>query len=203
LAQIALTPASKQAPVRNQVARQQISHLLTGEDWLMRVLVILAGAWLVIFILLPLYQLLSRSFLDQAGHFVGLANYVTYFTTPALSASLYNSLYISLTSMVITVTLAFTFAYALTRTTIPSKSLFRTLAILPLFAPSLLHAIAFIYLFGRQGIITTGGFGYFAERWGFNPSLDIGLYREPTGIILAEVFYLIESYKGDADPIRD
>jgi iron(III) transport system permease protein len=86
--------------------------------------------------------------------------------------------------------LAFTFAYALTRTAIPGKNLFRTLAMLPLFAPSLLHAVAFIYLFGRQGLITTGGFGYFAQQWGFDPSLDIGLYQEATGIILAEVFYL-------------
>jgi iron(III) transport system permease protein len=167
-----------------------MSHILTAEDGLMRGLVVLAGAWLGVFILLPLYQVVSRSFLDQTGQFVGLANYARYFSTPALSISLYHSLYVSLVSMVITLVLAFTFAYALTRTAMPGKSVFRILAMLPLFAPSLLHAIAFIYLFGRQGLVTTGGFGYFAENWGFDLSLDIGLYQEPTGIILAEVFYL-------------
>jgi iron(III) transport system permease protein len=190
MAQTRLTSTPKTLLVSEQVARQRVSHILTPEDWLMRGMVILAGTWLVVFILLPLYQLVSRSVLDQAGHFVGLANYARYFSTPSLSVSFYHTFYISLASMVITVVLAFTFAYALTRTAIPGKSIFRILAMLPLFAPSLLHAIAFIYLFGRQGFITTGGFGYFAEQWGFNPGLDIGLYQEPIGIILAEVFYL-------------
>lgn len=184
-----VTPKTLVASV--QVTRQRVGHLLTGEDWLMRGMVILAGIWLGTFILLPLYQVISRSFLNKEGHFVGLTNYIHYFTTPALSASLVNSLYISLVSMVITVALAFTFAYALTRTVMPGKSIFRTLVMLPLFAPSLLHAVAFIYLFGRQGLVTTGGFGYFAEHWGFDPSFDIGLYKSPIPIILAEVFYLL------------
>jgi iron(III) transport system permease protein len=190
MAQTTLT-APKTLAATVQVARQRVGHILTGEDWLMRVMVIVAGAWLATFILLPLYQVISRSFLDKEGSFIGLANYIHYFTTPALSASLVNSLYIALASMVITVALAFTFAYALTRTAMPGKNIFRTLVMLPLFAPSLLHAVAFIYLFGRQGLFTTGGFGYFAQHWGFDPSFDIGLYKSPLPIILAEVFYLL------------
>ncbi len=190
MAQSVLASSVKTLHVSEQVAKQRVSHVLTAEAWLMRGLVVLAGAWLVVFILLPLYQVISRSFLDQQSHFVGLANYARYFSTPALSISFYHTLYISLVSTFITMLLAFTFAYALTRTAIPGKGVLRILAMLPLFAPSLLHAIAFIYLFGRQGFVTTGGFGYFAQNWGFDPGLDIGLYQEPIGIILAEIFYL-------------
>lgn len=48
---------------------------------------------------------------------------------------------------------AFIFAYALMRSCIPFKPLFRYLALIPLLAPSLLPAISFVYLFGNQGLL--------------------------------------------------
>ncbi|MFQ5645257.1 MAG: putative 2-aminoethylphosphonate ABC transporter permease subunit, partial [Thiogranum sp.] len=176
--------------VSEAVVRQRVRHAPSKGDRLMQFLVVVAGVWLVTFVLLPLYQIISRSFVDKAGEFVGLANYLKYFTTPALAYGLYNSLFISIASTLVTVTLTFIFAYGLTRTNMAGKGIFRVLAMLPLFAPSLVHAIAFIYLFGNKGLITTGFFGYFVERWGFDPSFSIGLYHGPTGIVLAEVFYL-------------
>jgi iron(III) transport system permease protein len=172
------------------IAHQRVAHRLNREDWLMRALIVLAGVWLVFFVLLPLYQIIARSFQDRAGNFIGFDNYVEYFASPALSSSFYNSFYMATMSMVITVTLAFTFAYGLTRTQMPGKRLFNVLAMLPIYAPSLIHAIAFIYLFGNQGIITTGFFGFFQDRFGLDLSYNINLYSKPTGIILAEVFYL-------------
>ena len=54
----------------------------------------------------------------------------------------------------ITVPLAFGFAYALTRSCMPFKgTLSRTIALMPLLAPSLLAAISFIYWFGNQGVL--------------------------------------------------
>lgn len=176
--------------VPESVVKERVRHVRVREDRLMQLLVIVVGVWLVTFVLLPLYQIVSRSLLGRSGEFIGLSNYLKYFTTPALAGSLYNSLYIAAVSTIITVTLSFVFAYGLTRTHMRGKGAFRVLAMLPLFAPSLVHAIAFIYLFGNKGLITTGGFGFFAERLGFDPSFSIDLYHGPTGIILAEVFYL-------------
>ena len=48
--------------------------------------------------------------------------------------------------------LAFGFAYALSRSCMPFKGLFRTIALVPLLAPSLLSALSLIYWFGNQGI---------------------------------------------------
>jgi iron(III) transport system permease protein len=152
---------------------------------LMPFLILAVGAWLVVSVVLPLYEILSRSLQDKAGNFIGLDNYATYFSNRSLAASFENSLRVSLAATVITVTLAFIFAYALTRTKMPFKNVFRTLAILPVFAPSLLHGIAFIYLFGRQGLITRGFFGELPFL-----SFDIQLYQEPYGLILAQCFYL-------------
>ena len=58
----------------------------------------------------------------------GLANFATYFSTPALFQSIQNSLLIAAISTVITVTLAFGFAYALCRSCMPFKGVFRVVA---------------------------------------------------------------------------
>ncbi len=49
--------------------------------------------------------------------------------------------------------LAFLFAYAIQRSCIPGKGLWRNIAMIPILAPSLLAAISFIYLFGNQGAV--------------------------------------------------
>ena len=77
----------------------------------------------------------------------------------------------------VTVPLAFGFAYALARSCIPAKGLFRTIALIPLLAPTLLSAISLIYWFGNQGIarglVTALGFE--------------NIYGAP-GIVVAECF---------------
>ncbi|GAB7024436.1 putative 2-aminoethylphosphonate ABC transporter permease subunit [Salidesulfovibrio brasiliensis] len=152
-----------------------------AELWLKRALILIVSAWLVAVVVLPLFQLLSKSLLDNDGNFVGLVNYIEYFRTPALRDSIGNSLFVSLTTTVISVSLGFLFAYALTRTNIRFKGAFRSIAMMPLFTPTLLNGIALIYLFGRKGLITQGFFGAI-------PGFDIGLYGA-TGIIISEVIF--------------
>jgi iron(III) transport system permease protein len=84
---------------------------------------------------------------------IGFANYVTYFSTPALFQSIENSIFIAALSTVITVTLAFGFAYALSRSCMRFKGFFRLVALAPILVPSLLPGIGLIYLFGNQGMI--------------------------------------------------
>ncbi|TQK62603.1 iron(III) transport system permease protein [Brevibacillus sp. AG162] len=134
-------------------------------------------------VLLPLGQLFSKAFYNKNGQFIGLDNFVTYFSTPALAGSLNNTLYISTMTTLIAVTLAFLFAYALTRSGIRGKRVFRAIALLPLFAPTMMHGIALTYLFGNQGLVTTGIFGLLPFQW------NIDLYG-PVGIILAEIVYV-------------
>ncbi|MBI3028657.1 MAG: putative 2-aminoethylphosphonate ABC transporter permease subunit [Candidatus Rokubacteria bacterium] len=143
----------------------------------MRYLLIgLFGLFLYLFVLYPMAKVLWRSLLDNDGAFVGLANYVRYFSTPAIAASITNSLYVSVVAMVVTVFLAFLYAYALTRTLMPWRGVFRVVAMLPIFAPSLVQGIAFVYIFGNNGI------------WTRLTDINIGVYGAK-GIIMAEVFY--------------
>jgi iron(III) transport system permease protein len=154
---------------------------LHGELWIKRALILLACLWLLIGVVLPVAQLAGKSLQDAQGEFVGLANFVHYFRTPALSNSLGNSLKVAAATMLVSVVLGFIYAYALTRSCIPGRGLFRGIAMLPLFAPTLLNGIALIYLFGRKGLITLGFFGTL-------PGLDIGVYG-PVGIIISEAMY--------------
>src|SRR5690606_31540167 len=75
----------------------------------------------------------------------------------------------------VTVPLAFVYAYALTRTCLPFKGVFMAVAMLPIFAPSLLSAISFIYIFGNQGFLKELLMG--ATVYG------------PIGILLSLIFY--------------
>ena len=83
----------------------------------------------------------------------GLDNFRVYFSTPSLFRSIENSLFIALLSTIITVSLAFGFAYALNRSKMRFKGVFRLIAMAPILVPSLLPGIALVYLFCNQGMI--------------------------------------------------
>ncbi|MEI7764477.1 MAG: putative 2-aminoethylphosphonate ABC transporter permease subunit, partial [Comamonadaceae bacterium] len=121
----------------------RLAHLLIG-------LIALA---LIAFLAAPLLSILLQALQGHDGEFIWFDNFVEYAKTPALLGSLWNSLWVSCAVMLIVVPLAFTFAYALTRSCMPFKSLFRGITLIPLLAPSLLSAISLIYWFGNQGVL--------------------------------------------------
>jgi iron(III) transport system permease protein len=148
---------------------------LDRDDVLMRAGICLLIAWLLVTLLLPLWTLLTKSFENRDGEFIGLANYLQYFSTPALFVSVWNSLFIALLSTAIVLPLAFVYAYALKRSCMRWKGLFQALALIPILAPSLLPAISLIYLFGNQGFLKGLMFG--------------GTIYGPIGIVISQVFY--------------
>src|SRR6185503_15743429 len=129
------------------------ARTVSREIWVARIGVLLLAAWLSLSIALPLWTLLSKSFQNANGEFIGLTNYIRYFSTQSLFNSIFNSIWVALVTTVIVIPLAFGYAYALTRSQMRFKGLFYAAAMLPLFAPSLLSAISLIYLFGNQGLL--------------------------------------------------
>ena len=126
----------------------------SGVDaWVLRVATVLLAAMLAVGLVLPLATMLVKSFQDSRGAFIGLANFASYVSTPALVGSVYNTLFIAVVVTILTVTMAFLYAYALSRTCMPGKGFFRIVAMIPLLAPSLLSALALIYMFGNQGFM--------------------------------------------------
>ncbi|MDR2724694.1 MAG: ABC transporter permease subunit, partial [Candidatus Adiutrix sp.] len=149
------------------------ARLLLNPPQLAVIILILAAFGLIL--VGPLVSLFSKAFLNEGGGFVGFDNYRRYFGTPALAASIFNTLDISLVSAFFSLWLALAYAYALTRTNIRGKTFFKYAALAPIFIPTIIHALGLIYLFGRQGLVTKLGF-------------KLELYGR-TGIILSEIIY--------------
>ena len=126
---------------------------------------------------LPLWSLLSKSFQDRDGKFVGLANYVPYFSTPALfDSALEQPSCRGGVAPLIVVPLAFVYAYALhAHRACRCAGCSRRIALIPIFAPSLLP-------------------GHLAHLPVRQPGLPQGLLLGgpiygSDGIVIAQVFY--------------
>lgn len=115
---------------------------------------LLAGlsTMMVLFILMPLWAMLTKSVQNANCEFVGLANFATYFSSSSLWVSVGNTFTLGVIVTSVVGVLAFGYAYALTRSCMPFKGLFQILGTAPILAPSLLPAISLIFLFGNQGI---------------------------------------------------
>jgi iron(III) transport system permease protein len=132
------------------------------------------GIPLVVFVLYPLASILGKSFETPDG--LGLGNYVRYFGQPKLIQVIANSLAVSILATLLTIVLAYGFAYPLHRARLPGAAVFRLIALLPLFAPSLVQAMGLVFLLGRNGLVNRT-FGLGINVYGF------------WGIVIANVFY--------------
>jgi len=155
----------------------QVTQRKHWSDWIG-----FAGLALVLFMLLaflaaPLLAILQQAAQNDQGQYVGLGNFLSYIQTPSLLQSLWNSIWVSGLVTFIVVPLAFVFAYALTRSCMPGKTIFRAISLIPLLAPSLLSAISLIYWFGNQGVLKDA-----MQAVGIDQ-----IYGAP-GVVLAECF---------------
>ena len=106
-----------------QVPAAPVTRKLAHDEWVAREGLVALGLWLTVTVALPLWALLAKSFQSRDGAFIGLANYITYLSNPALSSSIANSLFIAILATVVTIPGAFLYAYALTRSCMKAKGL--------------------------------------------------------------------------------
>ena len=158
------------------VIESTIKRGYSRDDWYQGAILLVLTVFIVAAVFFPLFTIFQKSVQNRDGEFIGLANYVEYFKTPALVDSISNTLFVGVVTTVIVISLAFVFAYALTRSCMPLKGLFRSIALVPLLAPSLLPAIALVYMFGNQGFMKWAMFGY-----------EI---RGPIGIVISLAFWI-------------
>lgn len=118
---------------------------------------LLYGVLLVIFtifLILPVFRLLLKSFLGEGG--LTLASYRSVFLSRGFGRALGNSFLVAAVSALVTTVLAFFLAYTINYTNIPSwmKAVIRGAALLPMLLPTITYGFAIIYSFGRQGLLT-------------------------------------------------
>ena len=129
---------------------------------------------LFVFVVLPLSSILMRSFSTPDGY--GLGNYLQYFGDQRFIGIVGNSLLVSVCATTITIVLAYGFAYAMHRSAMPFKPVLRIVALVPLFAPSLVQALGVLFLLGRNGLL--------------NRTFDLGIdIYGFWGIVISDVFY--------------
>lgn len=128
-----------------------------------------------LFVAVPIWAILREGFVLADGSW-GLGNFIDYFQDPRFVTITWRSLLVAISATVITIVLAFGFAYALVRTLIPLKTVWRFCALLPVFAPSLVQALGIQFLLGRNGLISNL-FGIRIDIYGF------------WGILLADIVY--------------
>jgi iron(III) transport system permease protein len=133
-----------------------------------------------VFVLWPVAKVLAISLAGPDGP--TLAAYAEFFGSWRLLRILLQSLLVSAVSTVITVAVALVLAYAVTRTTVPGKRFISLMSLVPLISPPFLVSLAFILLFGRNGLVTQG-LGLSWNIYGFQ------------GIVIAQVFtFLPQAY---------
>ena len=175
-----MNTAQKEDPI---IEKYQISSAkMEFDKFIVPTVTVFIGLLLSFFMLFPLWSILTMSFF-KGGEFgllnFTLQNFQKYFTTSYTLNALWHSLYVSFATTIIVTIIVFFFAYAMTRTTISGKSFFRNIIMMPLVAPSIVQALALIYLFGRNGLITA----HFLHT-------DWNIYGA-TGIIISEVLYCL------------
>ncbi|MGG1635023.1 putative 2-aminoethylphosphonate ABC transporter permease subunit [Paenibacillus sp. NRS-1760] len=155
---------------------------LRESNGVIKLLLVLVLLTLITVIVLPLFAMFKQAFMDSDRNLVGFTHFSSYLQSRSLIQSMLNTITVSTATTAIAVPLAFGLAFVLTRTNIKGKSFFKALAMLPLFAPTMMHGLALTYLFGHQGLISTGLFGLLPFEW------RIPLYGK-VGIIISEVIY--------------
>lgn len=110
------------------------------------------GAAVTIFSLYPLAEAVRLS-LTQGGQFT-LDVYRQIFAARILRQAMLNSLLLATLTATAATLVGFLFAFAIYRTEIRGKRLFKSLALLPVISPPFMLALAAILLFGRNGLIS-------------------------------------------------
>ncbi len=173
---------------------KEIKRLL-HDPFLLFLVMVIFGA-LGTFIVYPLVRVLTESLFIR-GEF-NPKYFLQFFERRYLIRPFLNSLTVGALVSLIGTAIGFVFAYAVTRTDIPGKSLFRVIATFPIISPPFLIALAAILLLGNHGLVTE----FLRTRFG----IDWDVYGLP-GLVLTETlayfplaFMTLEGVLSGIDP---
>ncbi|MFW0780825.1 ABC transporter permease [Rossellomorea marisflavi] len=108
---------------------------------------------LIAYVLYPSLRTFLESMNTKEG--VGLGNYGDFFTQESKTnlEALWNSVYISLLSVLASAIIGVPLAFIFNRYDFPGRGFFSTAAIMPIVLPSLVGVMAFMFLYGETGLI--------------------------------------------------
>lgn len=120
--------------------------------WRKYVLPVIVLLLLSLFVLYPTLSVLLKS-LALKGQ-PSLDNYVAVFTRPYLLRTIWGGLLVAGGAAALSTLLGLIVALTVFKTNLPLRRLFTVAAVLPMIIPGFVNSLAYIFLFGRNGLIT-------------------------------------------------
>jgi len=106
---------------------------------------------LLLFVVYPVVSVLIKSFRYEEQ--VSLVSYGNFFKYSYYYKSMINTLLLGVVTTSIILIIAFSLSYTVSKTNLPLKGFFKTVAILPLISPPFIFSLALIIIAGRRGLI--------------------------------------------------
>jgi iron(III) transport system permease protein len=150
-----------------------------ADPW--RVIALAALAVLVVFVVIPLAELVRQSFVGQESGAFGLENFHTFFGSRYFRRALSNSLTVAALGTVIALAIGLPLALFFARWDFPGKRWIEIGILMSMLSPPFVGAYAWILMFGRSGIVTEAARGV---------GIALPPIYGPFGIALASAFSL-------------
>ena len=147
-------------------------------QWGPAAVVAVLGLFLLVFLVLPVVNVIYVAFQDPNTGALTLINFVDFFRTSLFRESSLNSLYVAGMAVVMASCFALPLAYFTTRFNFKGAILIQTLGIIPLIMPPFVGAVAMLLLLGENGSVNL----LLDEWFGFTIPFMEGL----NGVILVE-----------------
>jgi len=142
---------STHIPGRRNSTRSNDIRKLLGEPGLLFAILIIFYL-LIVFVIFPIFQVFKTS-LSYDGGF-SARNYAEVLSRSYYIEPFFNSMLLGIITATIGTLIGFMFAYAITRTPMKGKEIFRLIATFPIVSPPFVISLAFILLFGRSGVFS-------------------------------------------------
>jgi iron(III) transport system permease protein len=159
-------------------ARRNIAAFF-ADPW--HVMAIAAIGFLLLFVALPLAELVRQSFVGQRSNEFGIENFQTFFGSRYFRRALANSLTVGILGTSIALLIGLPLALAFARFDFAGKRACEIAILLSMLSPPFVGAYAWILLFGRAGLLTQ-----YLRSLGLDPPTIYG----PVGISVAVAFGL-------------
>lgn len=146
--------ATNQAPVGFSSPPPPLRKRCHKPDWLTAYMFLApAAAIFAGFVVYPLFDGVSTAFTNravaQSGVFVGLQNFTHLFSDPQFRVAAWNSLLLTLGTVILKLVLGLTFAVLLSQP-MPMRGVIRALAFLPWAVPGMIASLSFKWIFDEQ-----------------------------------------------------
>jgi iron(III) transport system permease protein len=153
---------------------------------------------LLIMVIYPAATVLIKSF--STGGEAGLENYTQLFTQPRFSGIVWQSILVAIGVSVCSTILGLILALVVFKTTLPLRKTFSVAAILPIIIPGFVATLSFIFLFGRNGLMTYQLFGWSPDIYSWKSVFIIQTLDSAvtTFLLISAVLTTIDSQLEDA-----